>query len=273
MNMKYAIIGYPVEHSLSPLMHEAGFRALGLDAEYLRIPIQMSDLAEGVRLLQQNGYHGWNVTYPLKEQIISLLDTITPLASAIGAVNTVKVLEGSLQGHNTDGEGFIESLTTKGYDFRNKKAVILGAGGSAKAIAVALAQREVELHILNRTELKAKRLAKHISALGGKASWGILDSGQWLKSVDLLIQTTPVGMRGEEYLFNLKGINSLSWVIDLIYHPIITPFLLEAASYGCRTMNGLEMLLYQGALAWRFWLNMEAPISVMRKALLEETKE
>jgi shikimate dehydrogenase len=269
MNMKYAIIGYPVEQSLSPAMHEAAFRALGLDAEYQRIPIQMSDLAGGVEFLQQNGYNGWNVTYPLKEQMISFLDTITPIALDIGAVNTVKVLDGSLQGHNTDGEGFIESLSTKGYAFRNKKAVILGAGGAAKAIAVALAQREVGLHILNRTEHKAKRLAKHISALGGKASWGILDSGEWLKSVDLLIQTTPIGMKGEEYFFNLRGINSSSWVIDLIYHPVVTPFLSEAATYGCRTMNGLEMLLYQGALAWRFWLNMEAPISVMRKALLE----
>lgn len=265
--MKYAIIGYPVEHSLSPAMHEAGFKALGLDAVYHRIPIQLSELGDGVDFLRKNGYAGWNVTYPLKEQIISFLDKLTSAALNIGAVNTVKILDGELLGHNTDGEGFIESLSKKGYVFRRKKAVILGAGGAAKAIAVALAQRESEILILNRTEKNAQKLAEHISKLGGKVSWGISDSGDWLRSVDLLVQTTPVGMQGEKYPFDLSGINSSSWVVDLIYHPVSTPFLAQASDYGCKTMNGLEMLLYQGALAWRFWLNLDAPVSVMRRVL------
>lgn len=265
--MKYAIIGYPVAHSLSPAMHEAGFKALGLDAEYHRIPLQLPELGAGVEFLRQRAYDGWNVTYPLKEEMISFLDAVTPAALDIGAVNTVKVTEGFLQGHNTDGEGFIESLSTKGYVFRQKKAVILGAGGAARAIAVSLARLGVELLILNRTGNKAQKLADHISALGGEASWGILASGEWLRSVDLLIQTTPVGMQGEEYGFTLQGIHSSAWVVDLIYYPVMTPFLSQAARYGCKTMNGLEMLLYQGALAWKFWFNFEAPVSALRRGL------
>lgn len=266
--MKYAIIGFPVEHSLSPRMHEAGFKAANIGAQYHRIPVKLTELKESIEFLKHKGYAGWNVTYPLKERIISYLDSITSTALSIGAVNTVKVVNGSLMGDNTDGEGFIESLKAKGFDFNDKKIVILGAGGSAKAIAVALAQRNVHISICNRDIDRAKKLVDQISAQTASASWGEFSAGSWLQDVDLLIQTTPVGMKAEEYPFSLKGINPGAWVMDIIYSPSITPFLAEAARYGCHTINGLEMLLHQGALAWRFWFNLEAPIPVMRDVLL-----
>lgn len=268
--MKYAIIGDPVGHSLSPAMHEAGFRYLGIEAEYHRIQVSLSELPEKVEFLKQNGYAGWNVTYPLKERIIPYLDRITSTARDIGAVNTVKFADGLLQGHNTDGEGFVESLKAKGFSFRNKEVVILGAGGAAKAIAVSLAKADARLLILNRTENKADDLAEHIVSLGGNARTDRIVAGDWLKSVDLLIQTTPIGMNDEDYPVKLKDINPSAWVVDLIYHPVVTPFLAEAAFYGCRTFNGLEMLLYQGVLAWKFWLGIEAPSEEMRRTL-EET--
>lgn len=273
MPRKYAIIGYPVEHSLSPVMHEAGFKAVGLNAEYHKIPLQPADLRQGLDFLRESGYQGWNVTYPLKEHILPLMDILTPAATNIGAVNTVKLTDGLLQGHNTDGEGFLLSLSTHGYHFPHKKAVILGAGGAAKAIATALAEREMEILIVNRTNDKAKNMAEHISALGGRASWGNMADGDWLTRVDLLIQTTPVGMKGEDHFLDLRGIPSSAWVIDLIYNPRVTPFLRQAKEYGCKTMNGLEMLLYQGVLAWEYWLKMKAPISVMGRALQEHTAQ
>lgn len=265
--MKYAIIGYPVEHSLSPLMHEAGFKAIGIDAEYHRIPVLLSELEDRIKLLKCKGYAGWNVTYPLKEEIISLLNTLTPPANDIGAVNAVKVVDGSLQGHNTDGEGFLESLKARNYDLKNKKVVILGAGGAAKGIAITLASKKTEILILNRSLNKAKNLAQHITNLGGKAYWGMMSNGDWLTEVDLLIQTTPVGMNNEKYFFDLRGIKKNALVIDIIYKPFITPFLFEAAKQGCQIMNGLDMLLYQGILTWKYWFNMEAPVSVMRSVL------
>jgi len=266
--MKFAIIGYPVEHSLSPEMHEAGFKALGLEAQYHRLPVQPANLAESIGYLQENHYSGWNVTYPLKEEILPFLDEVTPEALHIGAVNTVKAVDGLLVGHNTDGGGFIQSLVTKGFALPGKKAVILGAGGAAKAIAVALAEQKTEVLILNRRPEKAGQLAGHICGLGGKASSGVLEAGSWLQNADLLIQTTPVGMSGEDYVLDLKGINPAAWVVDLIYHPAETSFLADAARQGCQTMNGLDMLLYQGVLAWKFWLNLEAPVAAMRRALL-----
>ncbi|HHV63652.1 MAG TPA: shikimate dehydrogenase [Peptococcaceae bacterium] len=271
--MKYAIIGYPVEHSLSPLMHEAGFKALGLNAVYDRFPVTLAGIQDGINYLLEHNYSGWNVTYPLKEAIIPFLTELSPEARDIGAVNTVKVVKGVLLGHNTDGEGFCRSLSSQGFNWRLKKAVILGAGGAAKALAVALARRGVNILILNRTENKAEKLAKQIATLGGKAAWGGLHAGDWLQEVDLLIQTTPIGMQGEKIPIELRGIRPSAWVIDLIYKPAVTPFLAQAAFYGCKTLNGLPMLLYQGALAWEYWLGIKAPIEVMQKALEEQTRK
>jgi len=270
--MKYAIIGDPVTHSLSPQMHTAGFKAAGIDAEYNRIHVPKSDLKTGIEFLKENHYSGWNVTYPLKEEIIPLLDIVSPPALQIGAVNTVKVVKGLLHGYNTDGEGFWQSLSDKGFILNQKKVVILGAGGAAKAIAVVLAEKQVDMLILNRDQGKARGLAEHVGRLGGSAAWGTLTAGTWLQEVDLLIQTTPVGMKGESLPFDLHGIRPSCWAVDLIYAPAITPFLRKAKQQGCETMNGLEMLLYQGVLAWKYWFNRQAPIAVMRRALLEKQR-
>src|SRR5665647_969588 len=139
MEKHYAVIGDPIEHSLSPWMHNAGYEALGIDAEYQRFHVEPSHLAEAVEGLCALGFSGWNVTLPHKEKIISLLDTLTPEARRAGAVNTVKILEGQRIGHNTDGNGFIRSVEGNLNGCKGKKAVLLGAGGAGKGIALALA--------------------------------------------------------------------------------------------------------------------------------------
>lgn len=269
MESYYAVIGDPIDHSLSPLLHAAGYRALGVRAEYLRfrvIPEQLQDAVAGLRSL---GFSGWNVTIPHKETVIPFLDELTPTAVEAGAVNTVKNSQGKLLGHNTDGEGFVLSISDH-MRLAGKKAVILGAGGAARGIALALQKKGMRLEILNRTSARAKELASLIRNQGGEASVGELVSGPWLKEVDLLVQTTPVGLHSETHPVSLLGIRKGTLVVDIVYKPWETPFLREARGLGCRTMNGLAMFLYQGALAWEFWRGGKAPVEPMWEALLKE---
>lgn len=263
----YAVIGDPIKHSLSPRMHNAGYRALGVKAEYHRFHVKPAQLSEAVEGLCALGFSGWNVTIPHKESIVSLLDTLTPEAQRAGAVNTVKIHEGQRIGHNTDGAGFVRSVEGDMNGFQGKKAVLLGAGGASKGVALALAEQGMYLHILNRTPDKAKELVQVIQSLGGTATSGELAPGDWIEDVDLLIQTTSVGLHGEKFLFSLQGISEQALVVDIIFNPSQTAFLQEANKLGCRTLNGLGMLLYQGALAWEFWLGGQAPVEEMRQAL------
>lgn len=263
----YAVIGDPIRHSLSPQMHNAGYRALGIKAEYHRFQVKPAQLSEAVEGLCALGFSGWNVTIPHKESIVSLLDTLTPEAQRAGAVNTVKIHEGQRIGHNTDGAGFVRSVEGDMNGFQGKKAVLLGAGGASKGIALALAEQGMHLHILNRTPDKAKELVQVIQSLGGTATSGEFALGDWIKDVDLLVQTTSVGLQGERFLFSLQGISEQALVVDIIFNPSQTAFLQEAKELGCRTLNGLGMLLYQGALAWEFWLGGLAPVEEMRQSL------
>lgn len=270
MEKHYSVIGDPIEHSLSPGMHNAGYEALGIDAVYQRFHVEPSHLAEAVEGLCVLGFSGWNVTLPHKSTIMPFLDTLTPEAKCAGAVNTVKRHEGLLIGHNTDGHGFIRSVEGTMNGFIGKKAVLLGAGGASKGIAVALAAQGMQLHILNRTPEKATALAELINQSGGTATSGELALGDWGKDVDLLVQTTSVGLHGEPFPFSVQGITDRALVVDIIFNPRETAFLQDARKQGCRTMNGLGMLLYQGAYAWEFWLGGQAPVEVMRQSLKEQ---
>ncbi|MDP4161222.1 MAG: shikimate dehydrogenase [Bacillota bacterium] len=270
MEKHYAVIGDPIEHSLSPWMHNAGYSASGVDAEYHRFCVKPSQLAEAVEGLCALGYSGWNVTIPHKEHIIPLLDILTPEARRAGAVNTVKIQEGKRIGHNTDGAGFVRSVEGDLQGFKGKNAVLLGAGGASKGIALALAERGMKVHILNRTLEKAEELVQAVERAGGTATSGEFASGDWLTEVDLLVQTTSVGLHDEPYPFSLEGISSGTLVVDIIVTPRETAFLKDAKKQGCRTQDGLDMLLYQGVLAWEFWLGGQAPVEEMRQALKKQ---
>ncbi|MDA8228400.1 MAG: shikimate dehydrogenase [Desulfitobacterium hafniense] len=271
MENYFAVIGDPIAHSLSPLLHSAGYQSLGITAEYSRFRVTPSKLKEAVYGLRALGFSGWNVTIPHKESIIPLLDELTPEAENAGAVNTVKQLNGKLIGHNTDGNGFVLAIENK-FNFSDKKAVILGAGGAARGIAFALKEKGMRIHILNRTLSRAQELASLIRLAGGEASSGDLLPGVWLKDVDLVVQTTPVGLYGENYPISLQGIKPKTLVVDIIYKPWETAFLREARKLGCQTINGLPMFLFQGVLAWEFWLGGKAPVEQMWAALVNEVQ-
>lgn len=270
MELHFAVIGDPIAHSWSPLLHERAFTAAGVEARYERFRVKPGDLGDAVRGLRALGFAGWNVTIPHKETIIPWLDELTPEASRAGAVNTVKVTGDRLIGHNTDGSGFVAASNDLVPDLAGRLAVIVGAGGAAKGIAVALAAHGMRIHIVNRSLDKAEVLADLVCRQGGVATSGPLLAGAWLAELDLLVQTTSIGLHGEQFPFSLQGIRSQAAVVDIIYRPWETPFLREAKSMGCRTMNGLAMFLHQGALAWQFWLDRPAPRPAMWQALLEQ---
>ncbi|WP_407308246.1 shikimate dehydrogenase [Desulfosporosinus sp. SB140] len=270
MEKHYAVIGDPIEHSYSPGMHNAGYNYLGIDAVYHRFHVHPAHLAEAVNGLCALGFAGWNVTLPHKESIIAYLDILTPQARRAGAVNTVKIHEGKKIGHNTDGDGFVCSIEGDLQSLAGKKAVLLGAGGASKGIALALAERGMHIHILNRTPEKAMDLARFVQRQGGKGSTGSFEPGDWLKDVDLLVQTTSLGLHGEPFPFTLAGISEQALVVDIIVNARETAFVQEARKQGCRTLDGVGMLLYQGALAWEFWLGGQAPLEAMRKGLKDQ---
>jgi shikimate dehydrogenase len=267
MEKHFAVIGHPIAHSLSPVMHRAGYHAIFLNADYQRFDVMPEDLEDAVKGLKGLGFSGWNVTVPYKEKILPFLDELTQEAQRAGAVNTVKVSEGRLIGHNTDGTGFVCSLQNKIKLEPGKNVVLLGAGGAARGIAMALAPLGVQLTILNRTPERASKLVASIRDYGGRAEvieWGSRD---WVTQADCIIQTTSIGLKNERYPLSLEGISPDTLVVDIIFNPWETSFLQQAQEKGCRTLNGVEMLLYQGVLAWEYWLGGQAPVKVMRDAL------
>jgi len=275
-NTRYiAIIGHPIIHSLSPRMHQAAFNQLHLDYCYLPFDISPEKLKNGVEALKQLGFRGFNVTIPFKEKIIPLLDQISKEAAIIGAVNTVLIENGKLKGFNTDGAGFVESLKKKWtFSLKNKSALILGAGGAAKAVAAQLCLNQVgSIGIVNRTRKKADqlkaRLKKHFPKVEVKvfARFGD-DLDCFLKKAHLLVNSTSVGLHsGDDSPLPSQFFHKQLKVCDLIYNPSMTSFLKTAQKKGCSFINGRGMLLYQGALAFKIWTGKTAPVEVMSNAL------
>ncbi|MDH4120706.1 MAG: shikimate dehydrogenase [Deltaproteobacteria bacterium] len=270
----YGVLGHPVSHSLSPAMHNAAFGHLGINAAYVAFPVAPARLPQAIAGLWALGVAGWNLTVPHKESILPLLNTVLPAAQALGAVNTVRVEEdGSLTGTNTDGEGFLRSLDKDlGWNPAGRKALVLGAGGSARAVAAALLAGGVaELILANRTLERAEELAALCRGLAPQAKIDPLPLDQ-LEGLapHLLVNTTTVGM-GESHLapVALERVGVTQAVLDIVYSPPVTPLLAAAQRLGLAHANGLGMLLYQGALAFTFWTGQPAPEDVMRKALLE----
>ncbi|MBI5788097.1 MAG: shikimate dehydrogenase [Candidatus Schekmanbacteria bacterium] len=266
------IFGYPVRHTLSPAMHNAAFAALGLDYVYLPFEVPPDNLGQALRALPALQIAGVNLTIPHKERALEYLDEISPQAQLIGAVNTVKVEGHKLIGYNTDGEGFLQSLNQDGgIDPKGRRVCLLGAGGAARAVAMALVEAKIrELAILNRTVERAQLLAEQISGYYPEVSvcTDSLDNQEIIARSDIIINTTLVGMKPDDELpIDPKVISPLGFVCDVIYHPAKTKLLAAAEKRGAKTMNGLGMLLYQGTLAFEIWTGRKAPVEVMKKAL------
>jgi shikimate dehydrogenase len=266
------IFGYPVTHSRSPAMHNAAFRALKLNYYYLPFAVHPAGLADAIQAIRALGLTGVNLTIPHKERVLPYLDGLSAEARRIGAVNTVVNHRGRLIGHNTDGRGFLLALQAAwNLSLPGRGVCLLGAGGAARAVAMALVDAGVErLFIANRHLNRAQRLAHVIR--GGRARVRVIplsDSALQRASADCdcLVNATAVGLRpGDPRLTSPAVVKRFSFVCDLIYQPAVTPLLRDARSAGCRTMNGLGMLVHQGALSFELWTGRKAPVSVMMRA-------
>jgi shikimate dehydrogenase len=278
MHKVVGLIGYPLGHSVSPGMHNAAFKKVGLDFEYVPFEVEPKDLAEALKGLRALHIAGFNVTIPHKESIVPLLDEVTKLARIIGAVNTVLNQEGKLIGYNTDGAGFIDSLKEDaGVNPKGKKAVVLGAGGASRAVSIMLA--EVGARSITLTDVleeKAKTLSGYIGSYfeipcdSVKANSPELQ--KTIDAADILVNSTPVGMHpkiDQSPLNESVKLHSKLLVYDLVYNPSETRLLKDAKAAGCNPCSGLGMLVRQGASAFTIWTGEEAPIEVMRQAAEE----
>jgi shikimate dehydrogenase len=266
------LIGYPVEHSLSPAMQNAAFRALNLDYHYTLLPTAPEQLAERVRACIAQDFAGWNITVPHKQAMLPFLDEISEEARAVGACNTVRVVDGLLAGFNTDIAGFLHGLEEAGGIEPSSKALILGAGGAARAVAFALSRAGHPVVILSRRPEQASRLVASLRCHNAEIGSGPLNQptlDTYLEDATLLANCTPAGMWPDTESSPLPDgtyLRPTLLVYDLVYKPRPTRLLQEAMATGCRTQDGLAMLIHQGAEAFKIWTGEEAPIGVMREA-------
>jgi len=263
----YGIIGNPVTHSLSPIIHNSAFEALGMNNVYVAFPAKNAGKAlEGCKVL---GVHGLSVTIPHKETVLDHIDSIDPVAEKIGAVNTLVFDdEKKIHGSNTDWIGANRALSDK-IELKGSKVLVLGAGGSAKAIGYGLLEAGAEVMFASRTESRVEKLA---TALG--CEWIHLADIETVQA-DALVNATPVGMNFIENatLVPVESLGRFPVVMDIVYSPLETRLLREAESVGCEVINGLAMLLYQGVAQFEVWTGIDAPVEVMRAALMNELQK
>jgi shikimate dehydrogenase len=266
------LIGDPVKHTMSPAMHNAAFRSLGLDCVYIPFRVRIDDLDRAINGMRALNIKGLNVTIPHKVAVIPLLDELDGLAEKIGAVNTIVNNDGVLRGYNTDATGFLQALLEGGVEPEGKNVVILGAGGAARAISFILAEQDANLTIINRLlELDwAVELASRISRIS-KTEVKALELNREnlataLRQADILVNATSVGMSPnvDETPVTADLIKPGLVVFDIVYNPIKTRLIMEAGEAGAKPIGGLEMLLWQGALAFEMWTGHKAPVDLMR---------
>ncbi len=262
----YGIIGNPVSHSLSPAMHNGAFEELGENRAYL--PFHVEDIEGALRGIKELSIQGASVTIPHKEAVIPYLDRIDPVAEKIGAVNTLYVaIENGrklLCGTNTDWIGATRALLEK-TSLKGKQVVLLGAGGSARAIGFGLQEAGATVLLCSRTESRGRALAEDLNC-----EWYPLAAIATLKG-EILVNATSVGMKEEKSPIPAEVLPVFSVVMDIVYSPLQTKLLRLAIDAGCQTVNGLEMLLYQGVAQFELWTGRSAPVEVMRKVVREMT--
>jgi len=259
-------------------MHNAAFKALHLNYVYLAFQVKRGELKKAVAWIRTRGIHGISVTLPHKVEIMRYIDSVDQLAKAIGAVNTIHNKDGELLGYNTDGIGALKALKEKVPRLRGRKVVILGAGGAARAIAFTLANEDVKLTILNRTGNKAIQLAKSLQKKFGSSVSGLKLENKLLRETlseaDILINATQVGMspKENETLVTRNFMKPNLTVFDIVYTPLKTKLLREAEAAGATTINGVDMLVHQGAEAFRIWTGRNPPIEAMHHAVTDELR-
>lgn len=267
------LVGYPVEHSMSPAMHNAAFKALGLDAEYRLAPVEPGRLAAFIETLRGPEVMGGSVTIPHKVAVMRHLDHVDETARAIGAVNTIVHREGQLTGHNTDATGGIKALTEAYGALEGSDVTILGAGGASRAITYQVSRLDCRVTVLNRSPDKARRLVEDVRpTASAELSHGALDRlPDVIGDTDVLINATPVGMSPNTSDSPAPAglLHDGLFVYDVIYNPVKTRLLRDAEAKGAQVLSGVNMLVYQGAEAFKMWTGAEPPIDLMQRAVEE----
>ena len=274
------LIGWPVSHSFSPAMHNAAAAALGLNWVYVPLPVRPENLQSAVQGMAALGFNGVNVTVPHKQAVIPFLDTIEQGARIIGAVNTIIVNRSStmpegtwqLEGHNTDWLGFLADLESLDVGIQQRDCLIMGAGGSARAVAYGLAQAGANIHILARKKVQAEHLAAALSEIAQVETGSLSALSEHVCHLEapLIVNTTPVGMHpaSEQTIWpDSIPFPTDAFVYDLVYNPRETRLMQQAKKASCRTSSGLGMLIHQGAQAFELWTGQKPSLQVMSKVL------
>ena len=269
------VIGHPVAHSRSPLIHGSWIAEHGLDGSYAAIDVAPDALPAFFARLRRGEFAGGNVTIPHKEAVFALCDSVDPLARTIGAVNTLVVANGRVHGTNTDYLGFLGNLdaTAPGWSDGLDQAIVLGAGGAARAVLVALRSRGIgQVHILNRTPANARALAAEID--GPFTVQGLDAFATLAPSVGLVVNTTSIGMHGTKFdTLDLTLLPKTALVTDIVYVPLMTPLLADAAALGLRTVDGLGMLLHQAVPGFEAWFGVRPSVTPELRARVQTTLE
>lgn len=270
------VIGWPIEHSLSPRLHGYWLNRYKIDGAYIALPVRPADLVETLRILPRIGFRGVNITVPHKEAALEAMDEVEPLARTIGAVNTVIVrADGTLLGRNTDAFGFLENLREGAPHWHapHKPALVIGAGGAARAICVALLDAGVpEIYLVNRTAQRAKELAEKLGEEVIAVRWD--DHGAAMARASLVVNATTLGMKGEpEIILDLSKLPRSAIVTDIVYNPLETPLLAAAKKRGNAVVDGLGMLIYQARPGFEAWFGTAPePTTELREYLIAALK-
>ena len=270
MGKSFAVIGDPINHSLSPNIHSAAFRELNLDSSYIGYRIPKGELESGIEGLKKIKINGFNVTIPHKIEMMKYLDKMDESCSVIGAVNTVVNNEGMLKGYNTDMDGFLEPIKKRDIQIKGKKILLLGAGGAARAIIAGMAKEKVEeVIIANRTPNNAMKLSEFAAKIELKTNTKNLEEvNQEIEKFDMIINSTSIGLKNETSPILFDRANQETIVYDIVYSPMNTDLIKKAKEKKLQVIYGYEMLLGQATRAFEIWHEMEAPYNAMKKALL-----
>lgn len=268
------LIGYPVKQTLSPAIHNSAFQYLDLDYVYVAFEVKKEHLSNAILAIRSMGLHGLNITMPHKTNVVQFLDELNGAAKYTGSVNTILNKEGVLFGYTTDGIGASRALEYSGVELLGKKVVVLGAGGASRSVSFIFAQKARELVVLNRTVGKAEKLVKFLNMLEKKRLKVRANSlndrciEKELKDTDIIVNATSVGMFPQDKAVPINPVflHSEIAVLDLVYEPLDTMLLMEARKRGAKTVDGLTMLVFQGAIAFEIWTKERAPIEIMMKA-------
>ena len=266
----FAVIGDPIDHSLSPTIHNAAYRELEMECTYIAYRVVQGELATGIESLKKIKISGFNVTIPHKIEMMKYLDNLDDNCKKIGAVNTVLNDDGILRGFNTDMDGFLEPLKRKEIEIKNSKILMLGAGGAARAIIAGFQKENAkEVTIVNRTKSKGDKLAKFSSEIGlNSVSKSIEDMNRFDSKFDIVVNASSLGLKDEKNIIPSRLLDEQTTVYDIVYKPVKTDLINIAKEKKSRIIFGYEMLLGQAIRSFEIWLDKQAPYEAMKRSIL-----